>query len=140
MVDFIVFIAFMVCVSTRSLYFLPFPLHLLCSGSCCLFLHRLLKTKSYLLFVIFLASQETMTSVLPDTHRPYCTQRAEHFGNLARSMDRQSWQCLETVLGRPPVIWEYVEYKLRTVLARGNRIWQADHPFVYMALYGEPKS
>ena len=66
-----------------------------------------------------------MACMLPEQHRPYCMHRVQVFTTQAKRIDPIRWQRLEAALGRPPLIWEYTEYKLRTALAEKKSPGQA---------------
>ena len=58
----------------------------------------------------------TANRLLQEANREYCIYRMRLFQAHARTLDALRYQRLQSALGRPPVIWEYIEYALRDVL------------------------
>ena len=70
-----------------------------------------------------------MSRELLAEHRQHCMMRANFFAGEAARNDRETWIRLESVLGRAPTIWEYVEACLDDVLLHTKKPGQAAWTF-----------
>ena len=81
-----------------------------------------------MLSIVPVQSTATMTTsqqYLDENCRAYCMHRMRHFAGMAQLEDPKTWELLRMNLGGPPLIWEYIEYKLRRILAGTKRIGQS---------------
>ena len=67
----------------------------------------------------------TVDRYLPESCRSYCMHRMRLLADQARGNDLARWQRLASVLGREPLIWEYVEHKLRSILTGKRSVGSA---------------
>ena len=71
----------------------------------------------------------TVDRYLPESCRSYCMHRMRLLADQARGNDLARWQRLASVLGREPLIWEYVEHKLRSILTGKRTVGSAGWAF-----------